>query len=367
MNSEADVSRKKDIFSSLFPPPQFLRMPAAGLDVSDQRIRFLEFRKGHGGLVIDRFDEEHIPSGVIVSGGIKRVEELRSLLIDFRKKNSISFVRVSLPEERAYLVAMDVPDVSHKEIRGAIGFAIEEHVPIAARDAVFDYRILGPSRQDPEKLSVVVSVFPASELREYVEIFSGTGIVPVAFEIEAHAVARALLPHSDMRTLLLLDFGGTRTGISVVSRGVASFTSTVEVGSAMITKAIEKSFNVSTDEAEKIKNERRMAKGGTDREFFAALSSSLSVLYDEINKIYMYWHTHGGENAKIEGVMMCGGGASLHGLSEYIGSSLRTKVWVGNPWTNVNSFDRYVPEIPKKKALGYTSVIGLALADTMRG
>ena len=357
------TSRTRNLFSSLFPVPQFLRMPAGGLDLTDRRVRFLEFKKGEGGLVLDQYGEERIPAGVIVSGGLKRSDELRDILMDFRAKHDISFVRVSLPEERAYLVTMDVPNVSGEEIRGAIGFQIEDHVPIALPDAVFDYHVLGPSPEDALRLSVAVSVFPKSELRGYVDMFSGAGIVPVAFEIEAQAVARALVPEGDVRTHLMLDFGRTRTGISIVSRGVVRFTSTIDVGSDMVTKVIEKSFNVSEEEAEKMKNNRRMAKGGTDKEFFAALSSSLSVLSDEIHKIYLYLHSYGGEKMPIDDIIICGGGANLRGLSEYLGSSLRMKVFVGNPWANVNSFDRYIPEIPRNEALGYASVIGLALAD----
>ncbi len=362
--TEATVSQKpRDVFSSFFPVPRFLRMPAGGLDITDWRVRFLEFKKKGNGLVLDRYGEERIPSGVIVAGSIKRSDDLREILTKFRAEHNISFVRVSLPEERAYLFTMDVPDVSPEEIRGAIRFQIEEHVPISAEDAVFDYHVLGPSSEDSGKISITVSVFSESELRGYVEMFSGTGIIPVAFEIEAHAIARALVLDADTDTHLILDFGGTRTGISIVSKGIVRFTSTIDVGSAMITKAIEKNFNVSSDEAEKIKNIRRMAKGGTDREFFSALSSSLSVLYDEVNKIYLYWHGHGGKDANIQNIILCGGGANLHGLSEYLGSSLRTKVRVGNPWVNVNSFDTYIPEITKHEALGYTSVIGLALLD----
>lgn len=354
-------------FLSIFPPPRFLRMPAAGLDVTDERVRFLEFKKGEGGLLIDRYGEVEIPPGTIVSGDIKKRDELRQVLSDFRKKYNISFVRVSLPEERAYLVTMDVPDVSDEEMRGAITFQLEEQVPLPASDVLFDYHVLGSSPTEKGKMSVAVSVFPKKDLEGYVEMFSGTGIVPVSFEIEAQAIARALIPAKDSGTYILIDFGGKRTGISIISDHVVRFTSTIDVGSRMITEAIQKSFNVSFEEAEKIKNERRISKSGNDKEFFAALSSSLSVLYDEVNKIYLYWHSHGGEKEKISKIILSGGGANLHGLSEYLGSSLRMKTFIGNPWANVNSFDSYVPQIPKNEALGYTSVIGLALRDAMEG
>ena len=199
-------------------------------------------------------------------------------------------------------------------------------------------------------------------------MFRGTGIKPISFEIDAQAIARAVIPKEKKGTYMVLDFGSTRTGIFIVSEGIVRFTSTIEIGSSMITRALEKQFSISTKEAEIMKNEKVIAKSSEGEEFFNAIVSSISILRDEINKLFIYWHTHieTDDNTKIEQIFMSGGGANLKGLSGYLSASMRIKVVIANPWINVNSFDNYIPEIPRNLALGYTSVIGLALTDKIK-
>ncbi len=358
----------QDNFIHFFPPPKFLQMQAVGLDITDHRIRFLEFEKKGNGLIVKRYGEAHIATGIIVSGRLKRPKELNNILISFAKKYELEFVRVSLPEERAYLVKMEIPKVEEKNIRDTIAFQLEEYVPVPAQEAVFDYKTLGTSKLQNGYLDVAVSVFSQKEVDEYVDMFRGTGIKPISFEIDAQAIARAVIPKEKKGTYMVLDFGSTRTGIFIVSEGIVRFTSTIEIGSSMITRALEKQFSISTKEAEIMKNEKVIAKSSEGEEFFNAIVSSISILRDEINKLFIYWHTHieTDDNTKIEQIFMSGGGANLKGLSGYLSASMRIKVVIANPWINVNSFDNYIPEIPRNLALGYTSVIGLALTDKIK-
>ena len=356
------IVRDKDVFLELVPPPRFLQMPAVGLDITDRRARFIEFKKGSGGLVIKRRGEIKIPPGVVVSGKLKRPEELKKVFSDFARENDFSFARVSLPEERAYIVKMNVPDVSYEEMRNAIAFQLDEYVPVSAKEAVFDYQIIGPSAEKKGSLEVSVSVLPHKEIDAYLHMLSGTGIMPVAFEIEAQAIARAVIPKEKSGTYAIADIGGSRTGLFVISGKAARFTSTIDAGSNMVTEALEKQFGVGRAEAEKMKNERPLVRGSDD--FSAAVLPSLSILRDEINKLFVYWHTHRqeGKNLRIEKVYLSGGGANLKGLDEYLSASLRVPVEVSNPWVNVNDFDRYIPDIPHRLSLGYAAAIGLALA-----
>jgi len=349
-----------------FPPPRFLEMPSVGLDVTDQRIRFLEFTEKKNELVINRHGDMSIPPGVIVSGEIKRPKELTKLLKKFRRTHNIEFVHVSLPEQRAYLVKITVPDVAVEEVRSAITYQLEEHVPIPPEEVVFDYHVIGPSKQKKGDLDIAVSVLTKKEVNEYVEMFDGTGLRPLSFEIEAQAIARAVVPKTNKGTYVVVDFGGVRTGLSVVNEGIVRFTTTIDVGSDMLTKAIEKLFDISEAEAKKMKNERSIARDEKNRQFTEAVMASLSILRDEINRLFIYWQTHRKEESEggIEQIYLCGGGANLKGLPEYLSSSLRVPIVVADPWVNVNAFDAYVPEIEKRYALGYTSVIGLALTRT---
>ena len=112
-----------------------------------------------------------------------------------------------------------------------------------------------------------MSVLSQKEITEYTSLFDGTGLTPVSFEIEAQAIARAVIPNEDMETYMILDFGRTRTGISVVSESIVRFASTVDVGSDMITLAVEKYFSVNTADAERMKNEKGVTKSESDKDF----------------------------------------------------------------------------------------------------
>ena len=53
----------------------------------------------------------------------------------------------------------------------------------------------------------------------------------------------------------------------------------------------------------------------------------------------------------------------MFGLIEYLESTLRTEVVIGDPWVNIFDLKDQVPNIPRDEALSYTPALGLALAD----
>jgi len=359
------LTETKKTLSSFFPVPKFLKMEAVGIDISDQRIRFLKLKRDKDILKIDRYGEIDVPAGVVESGNIKKPDELKKILTQFGEKYETEFARVSLPEERAYLVSMQTPLVEGEELRNAIAFQIEEHVPLPADSVVFDYEVLKekPGRDGGHK-EVLVSVFPKKDVESYINLFSDTGIVPLSFEIEAQAIARATTPKGSKGTFMIVDFGKERTRISITHNELVRFTSTIDVGSDMITRAIEKEFSVSTKEANKIKNQKSLSKSKENEKFFTAILSSVSVLRDEINRLYIYWQTHiirDKESMSIDKIILCGGGANLKGLPEYLSTSLKIEVVVADPWVNIGSYENYIPEIPLNSALGYVTAIGLVL------
>ena len=106
-------------------------------------------------------------------GPHKNLPELRKILINLKDEHNLDFVRVSLPEERAYLVKIDVPKVPESELRESIGFQLEEHVPIPADEAVFDYLAIKESKTKKEFLEVAVSAIPKKRWMFILNSFRG--------------------------------------------------------------------------------------------------------------------------------------------------------------------------------------------------
>ena len=64
----------------------------------------------------------------------------------------------------------------------------------------------------------------------------------------------------------------------------------------------------------------------------------------------------------LDKILLCGGGANLKGLSNFLSSELKIPVGVANTWTNIQREPlKDIPKLPAEKSLCYTTALGLAL------
>ncbi len=356
----------KSRFLKFFPPPELLTMPTVGIDISDVSIRFLELVVLRNGIRVGRFGPAVIPEGIVVQGKIKDAKRLTEELKKLKDKYNLNFVNISLPEEQVYLFQTTITKVlSGQSVRSVLEFKLEEHIPIPAQDAVFDYEIL----EEDETGNMVLSVaaYSRGTINDYVFIFKSAGLIPHTLEIETQSTARSVVPDSN-GTYMIVDYGHARTGVAVVSRGTLRFTSTVLVGGEGLTAAIKKHLP-HLDEAgiTKLKNEKGLSQFDTNKALFDDLTEEVKVLRDEINKHYIYWNTRSTPEEKktlaIDKIILCGGSSNLAGLVDYLSSSVKVPVEIANVWENVLSFDDAIPPIDKRHSLAYATSIGLALQN----
>ena len=340
-------------------------MPAAGIDISDRSVKYFEFTARDGRPEILGYGEVPIPLGAISSGQIKQSGVLAEALAVLTKKLKTKMVLVSLPEELAYVIKMRMPAMPKQDLRGSIELQLEDYIPLPANEAIFDYEICAEPKGEGGFYDLSVSIFPAKDQLEYDKALRQAGLLPVAYEIEAQSIARALLPGDDKKTIMLVDVGRTRTGIAVVSDGICRFTSTIGlVGGEYFTSLLQKSLGASAEEAEKIKKAQGLLQSGGDDKAFEALVPAVSILCDEIGRHYHYWQDHATEenlSERISGLVLCGGQATLPGLADYLARNLKTTVTVGNPWVNVFADKDKIPALHFSDAVSYATAIGLAL------
>ena len=349
---------------NFFSVPKFIRMPSVGIDISDCNIKFAELVPHSDGMHLGRFGEIPIPAGIVEGGRIVAPDKLLEFLIKLRREQNLSFVRVTLPEEQVYFFRTSLPSASHDTLRSTLELSLEDHVPISPQEAVFDFDIVGKTN---ENIELAVTVSHRSVVEVYTEVFAKAGLTLLSLELEAEALAHAVTNVEDSTTHLIVDFGAVRTGIVVARAGQVYFTSTVNIGGQMLTDTLAKHFGIATEEAEKIKREFGLLRNVSNQDLFSLLLNNIAVLRDEIEKHFIFWHTHPDENGKprptIEEVVLVGGDANLAGLAGYLSASLHVKVSIGNVWTNIALPKTGVPDLSRSASLSYAAVIGLSLGD----
>lgn len=350
-----------------FPPPQYLCMPAVGIDISDYSTKYALFHSKGEKIELASYGKLDIPAGVVEKGDIKQPDTLAKILAQLKRTNGFQFVHFSLPEEHAYLFQTDVPRDPSVSFEQAIEFRLKENVPISPEEATFDYTVV---KETDTVLTLNVSVYPTSHLLQYVSVFEEADLVPLSAEIEGQASARSLLDDSEKGTIFILDIGRSEASLAIVHNGLLAFTATLDHGGDDMTRAIAQKLGVSYQEAEKLKREEGFVRSKEASSVYQAMLPTVEALKDAIEKHNLYWQMHSVRENVVEDtisrVVLAGGNANIRGLPEYFENALDVTIEMGDVWRNVFSVDDVIPPIHYMKSFEYATAIGLGLRSVLR-
>lgn len=355
-------------FTKLIPPPQYLMMPSVGVDISDTSLKYIQFKPdAHSGtrLELSYWGDIDIPDNVLHRGTVDDVKALSKVVAEVKDRTGMSTIRVSLPEERAYLFETEIQKgTPFKEIRGLLEFRLEENVPLSPRDALFDYDII-EDHLKKNTLRVSVTAYARETIMNYYEACVGAGMTPLSFEVEAQAIARATIPTGDAQSHMIVDFGKTRTGIGIVYGGSLMYTSTIEIGGADLSSAVRHQLGTMPEsELTNIKNTQGLVRTVESSDVYDALLPTMSAIVDEIRTRKDYWDLHDTAAARqVQSIILCGGSVNMKGLPEYFTEMLGVPAQRANVWNNAFDLDQYVPAIGRRYSYGYATAIGLALTS----
>ncbi len=352
---------------------------AFGLDISDETFKFAQLKKSRHGLALAAFGAGDFPRGLIVNGEIKQEEEVMKILKGaFAKplygKLTTHHAVCSLPEEHSFTRVIQLPKMNMSEAKEAIKWEIEQNIPMAISDVYYDWQIVAMEQKGVEHQDVLISAAPRKIVDGYVSVIKKCGYVPRALEVESVAVSRSLVKglQTDM-PVLLVDLGATRTSFIIFSGTALQFTSSVPVAGNKMIGAISSAFSVSEEEARKLFFETGLDRNAREGKVYAALEPIVRDLADQIRSYISFYESHAMHEHRKEGsvavakILLAGGASNLNGLNVYLGLALKIPVETGNPWANILKEPlKEVPELPYRRSLGYTTVLGLALSGMQK-
>jgi type IV pilus assembly protein PilM len=346
-----------------------LKHKTFGFDISDLSLKIIKLKKERDFLGLASFAEASIKPGVIERGKIKDekvlVKAIKEILNKVKgEKLNTKYVIASLPEEEAFLQVIQMPEMGEEELKKAVQFEAENYIPLPIEKVYLDSQVVPPVHNHLDHVDVLIAALPKKIVDSYLSVFQQAGLKPLAFEIESQAVSRALIKNGlSPEPLLLVDLGACRTSLIIFSGYSLRFTSSLPISGQKFTELISKKLKINTEKAEKVKIEKGIEAPG--------LTASLDELAEQIKKYLEYHRTHSAhehllpDGEKIEKIILCGGGANLKGLPDFLSQKLQVQVSLGNPWQNILPEPlQEVPELSYEESLKYTTALGLALRGT---
>ena len=367
MNSHSfdttSAALKKDWIDKAFPVPGILIPTLVSVDISDGTLRFFEFSRKRGDFAPKEYGSLPFPRMHIGANNEKGRSEAISALKTWASGKKYASARVVIHEDEVYVFKVTVPTTDKNEIRSAIEALLEENVPIPPNDCVFEYQAMAADYTLRET-TLAVSVVSRKSIAEYLDIFSSAGISVVGFETEARAMAHALFTPQDSLVHAVLSISEHHSVVFIVEKGAVVWSSSLEVGSSDIDKAISKTYGTTIEAARALKLEKAFAEADGDMSLFEAMLPVLSTVRDELGKVLSYWKSQSKKerDAKdVVDVILTGKDSLIAGFSRYISLTSKLPAKPGSVWTNVLSIEEKIPELTRRDSLDYGTVIGSLL------
>jgi type IV pilus assembly protein PilM len=348
---------------ALFAPPSYIALPLAGIDLSASGVKAVRLEETIHGLVLKGYAETRLPPGAYADGEIVDHAAVAEAITLTAETVGITAANVALPESKSYIFETDATGRSKSEWRTSVEQHLDEFIPLPPEETIFDFVTVGQGTTGETRIAGVG--FARRIVDETLAMYDQAGIGVRALEGETFASSRALLPMGDDSTVLIVDLGRTTTKLSIVTRSVPRYATTITIGGHALTLAVQKYFGVTEEEARKVKADRGIVSTPGNEEYLAAMLSTVSAIRDEISRHLEYWkkRTLTGGAAAVSRAIVVGGNASVRGLPEYLESAFGIPVSAGDVFTNFASRDAWIPTLDYTQSLAYTTAIGLALRD----
>ncbi len=354
----------------LFFPDPTIR--SIGLDFSDHVFRLVEIRRGpfyRRRLQLHRYTEERLPDGLVVRGEFKNPDEVRKHLKELIRKaygrHSSHGVVVSLPETRTFIKVITVKRPENLDnLPRAIEAEAELHIPTALSELYLDWQAVTDPKQVAvgKPLMVTIGAAPKTIVDSYSTVLEAVGLIPAAFEIEAQAIVRSVIPFqkagTENRAIGIVDFGATRSSFIVFDHNTIQFTVSIPLSGDEVTKRISQALGIGLSEAERTKRVCGVDAHKCGLQLWKIMEPFLSEMTERILEAVAFYREHFPNGRALDEIIICGGGANMNRIDELLSELTKTPVAKADPWINI---DPNRCPLPREIILSSTTAVGLAL------
>ena len=349
-----------------------------GLDIGSHSIKLVEVDHRKKGRILKNFGVIELPHGVIVEGSIKEMETVSLAIKSLIKNLKVRNKNVAASISGLAVIVKKIPLNRQEEskVEATIQEEAEQYIPFDINEVNLDFDILTVpyeaegsrggegAKKSKNYMEVMLAAAKKDVIEEYINVIEIAELNPVILDVDVFALQNVFEISTEVvepeGCFAMINIGAEQLGINVVSDSVSVFSRSSSYGGFQITKAIMSEFNVSFEEAEKIKlgGSKVDNDDGKLKEIF---TSVVSDLIQEIRPALDFVaNTY--PDKSIEKIIVSGGSCRIPGFQKYLKLEAALPVVEINPFSNlIINEKRFDPVYLKYMAPQAAIAVGLAL------
>jgi|AntAceMinimDraft_6_1070360.scaffolds.fasta_scaffold08198_4 type IV pilus assembly protein PilM len=362
----------KDIFSDLITPKA---NTFVGIDIGASYIKIVQLKRQDGRILLETYGEVALGpyqkdgvAGQITSLEIGQiVGALQNLLTQANVTAKQPIIAIS--SSTSLIFILKLPQISERELSGVVENEARKYIPVPLTEVSLDWWMI-PEQQSYSNEDAAfgvskqthIDVLVAAVRNEIVSRYNTIaqklkGLDSPRYEIETFSAVRAAFKH-ELAPVMLIDFGASGMRMSVVEHGVIRKFRAINRGSAYLTSSLQKSLEISFEDAEKLKREVGLESEHQKKEAFNIIDSGVNYMFTEIKNVIFDFEKE--YKKPINKIILTGGGSLLKNFKEQVESRYNITTMYADPFSKALAPD-FLDGVLEKAGPEFAIAVGLAL------
>jgi len=369
------ISKITNLFQDGFSLKSDKIQSALGVDIGSSSIKVVQIKKKGGKAILETYGALSLgPYGKLDIGQVTNLptEAIAQALKDVLDESNVTTNNgaIAIPSSASLISLINIPaGIDKDKIDQIIPNEARKYIPVPIDEVTIDWWAIPAQAEsfesdesekikaNPEtKTEVLVVAIHNETLARYRELLTRTKLNSDFFEIEIFSSIRSTFAH-ELAPVLLIDFGASKTKLSIVEYGIVKVFHVINRGSQDITKNISQSLSISFPEAEKLKREIGLEKTA-NKDVASVVDLSINYILSETNVVVLNYEKK--YNKSISKVILCGGGALTKGLIDRVSRNFSAEVVYGNPFSKTEA-PVFLDSILRTSGPEFAVAVGLAL------
>ncbi len=365
-----------------------------GLDIGSHAVKMIALRPAKGELPFElvHFGVADVPEDTIVDGAIADEEPVARTITELLDQHKVKspLIAASVSGNAVIVRRVTLPRQDPDDLRAALPYEAEEHIPFDIDDVDLDFAILS---EDDESGSMDVVLVAAKRERvdEHVAVIEAAKRTATIMDIDAFAVQNAFefnYPERQFEDVAILNLGSSVINMAVLEGGNPSFWRDIAIGMQQYVVALQRQFMLDAFDAEEVLrrvSRNAAAQGGgapdrslaewsdegeegadlqdaaTDPRVLEVIGQVSDRIIGEISKTFDFYQAQA-MREHFDAVFLAGGGAHITDLGNRLHDRMGWPVEIFDPLRRVKIPEGlFDPEYIRDSGPESTVAVGLAL------
>ena len=323
---------------------------SVGLDIGTDSVKAVKLRFNKNEAELCNFALE--PIGIETPEVIKKIaQSFGAETVNLGIGGSATIIRYAV-----------FPRMSREELKRAIKFEAQKHIPFSVPETNVDSYVLQPDLPD-NKMFVLLAAAKKDFVNLRLKVIEDAGLKVNIIDVDSLALINAFnfnYPVSDnpeTKAIALLNIGAAVSNLNILENGISRFSRDIHIAGNNFTHKIMDilSLDLKAAEKEKFKPEtNKMPK------LTAAIELVLSNLVGELRTSFDFYESQ--NTSSLKKIFLSGGSSFYAGLQGMLSNMLGMEVGIWDPLKNIS----FANETDREKAKAVAGQLAVAIGLGLR-